>query len=195
MDNRIFNMRTNVHACDRTQGCTDTPKRVCTESWLWEKNPLPHRGIEPASVVCRSDALPTELHPHSISGFPQTVHSKICKLFTNFPELFFCKRQRPNLTDYIHILILFNLQHVIHCVIITVQKTNLSHFIIIIYTSQGMKLSSDSKSRNYWLFSLTAVKIYKLSKTSFEWFIFHRNSRPSKWQIIFPKTFKDFQRL
>ena len=30
----------------------------------WEKNPLQHWGIEPASVVCRSDFLPTELHPH-----------------------------------------------------------------------------------------------------------------------------------
>ena len=39
-------------------------KRVCTESWLWEKNPLPHRGIEPASATFRSDFLPTELHPH-----------------------------------------------------------------------------------------------------------------------------------
>ena len=38
-------------------GCTDTRKRVCTESWLWEKNPLPHRGIEPASAVWRSDVL------------------------------------------------------------------------------------------------------------------------------------------
>ena len=38
-------------------------KRVCTESWLWEKDPLPPRGIEPASATCRSDALPTELHP------------------------------------------------------------------------------------------------------------------------------------
>ena len=42
-------------------------KRVCTEGWLWEKNPLPHRGIEPVSAACRSDALPTELHPHPIS--------------------------------------------------------------------------------------------------------------------------------
>ena len=25
----------------------------------WKKNPLPHRGIEPASKACRSDALPT----------------------------------------------------------------------------------------------------------------------------------------
>ena len=43
-------------------GCTDTVR----ESALkvdWEKNPLPHRGIEPASAACRSDALPTELTP------------------------------------------------------------------------------------------------------------------------------------
>ena len=33
----------NVNACDCTRGCTDTCKRVCTENWLWEKNPLPHR--------------------------------------------------------------------------------------------------------------------------------------------------------
>ena len=32
-------------------------ERVCTERWLWEKNPLPHRRIEPASAACRSDAL------------------------------------------------------------------------------------------------------------------------------------------
>ena len=40
--------------------------RVCTESGLWEKNPLPHRGIEPASTVCGFDAVPTELHPNPI---------------------------------------------------------------------------------------------------------------------------------
>ena len=38
-------------------GCTDKCKRVCTESWLWEKSPLPHRGIEPASAEWWSDAL------------------------------------------------------------------------------------------------------------------------------------------
>ena len=42
-------------------------KRVSTESCLWEKNPLQHWGIEPASAACRSDALPTELHPHPFS--------------------------------------------------------------------------------------------------------------------------------
>ena len=30
-------------------------QRVCTESWLWEKNPLPHWGIEP---VCQQLAGP-----------------------------------------------------------------------------------------------------------------------------------------
>ena len=27
---------------------------------------MPHRGIEPASATCRSDALPTELHTHAL---------------------------------------------------------------------------------------------------------------------------------
>ena len=47
-----------------TGGLYGHRKRVCTESWLWEKNALPHQGIEPASVlrlVLESDALPTEL--------------------------------------------------------------------------------------------------------------------------------------
>ena len=39
-------------------------KRVRTESGPWEKNPLPHRGLEPA---CRYDVLPTELHPRPIT--------------------------------------------------------------------------------------------------------------------------------
>ena len=52
-----------VSARDGSRGCADTQKRVCTESGLWEKNPLLHRGIEPASAACRSEAQPTELHP------------------------------------------------------------------------------------------------------------------------------------
>ena len=39
-------------------------KRVCTESWHQEYNPLPHRGIEPVSVLLlafQSDVLPTVL--------------------------------------------------------------------------------------------------------------------------------------
>ena len=39
-------------------------KRVCTESWLGEKNPLPRWGIKVASVACRSDGVSAELHPY-----------------------------------------------------------------------------------------------------------------------------------
>ena len=34
-----------------------THVRECTESWLWEKNPLPHREVKPTSVAWQSDAL------------------------------------------------------------------------------------------------------------------------------------------
>ena len=63
MNYGIFNVQTAVKASDCTRGCTGHRKRVCAESRLWEKNPLPHRGIEPESAACRSDALSTELHP------------------------------------------------------------------------------------------------------------------------------------
>ena len=79
MDYRIFNVRTDVNACDCTRVCTDTRKRVCTESWPWEKSPLPHRGIEAASAACRSDALATELHPHTNSRVLaiNSIHSEM----------------------------------------------------------------------------------------------------------------------
>ena len=57
MNYEIFNVHTDVNACDCTRGMYGHRKRVCTESWLWDKNPLPHRGIEPASATFRSDAL------------------------------------------------------------------------------------------------------------------------------------------
>ena len=39
--------------------------RVCTESWLWEKNPLPQLGIKPVSAAWQSDALTNwATHPH-----------------------------------------------------------------------------------------------------------------------------------
>ena len=47
-----------VSECDCTREVYGHRKRVCTESWLWEKNSLPHRGIETVSAVWRSDALP-----------------------------------------------------------------------------------------------------------------------------------------
>ena len=57
-------------------GCTDTVREcVCTVSWLWEKNPLAHRGFEPCvSIEPRpfSRTLPAELSllfTYSISCF------------------------------------------------------------------------------------------------------------------------------
>ena len=46
----IFNMREDVDACDCTQGLHKHRKRVCSGSWLWEKNPLPHGA--PMSALC-----------------------------------------------------------------------------------------------------------------------------------------------
>ena len=57
-----YNMRTDVDACDCTWGLYGPCKRVCTESRLWEKNPLLHQGLKPTSVVClgfQPAAVPT----------------------------------------------------------------------------------------------------------------------------------------
>ena len=59
----IFNVLVDVDACGYTLGDVKHRKIFCTDSSLREKNPLLHRGIEPASVLClafRSNALPTE---------------------------------------------------------------------------------------------------------------------------------------
>ena len=82
MDYRIFNVCTDANVCDCTRGCTGTRKRVCTESWLWEKNLLPHRGIEPASAAWRSDALTNWANPlPSDRRHCPTVNSKsVCSL-------------------------------------------------------------------------------------------------------------------
>ena len=63
MDYGIFNVLTDVNACGCTRGCTDIV-RESAQKVDWEKNPLSHREIEPASATCRFDAPPTELHPH-----------------------------------------------------------------------------------------------------------------------------------
>ena len=64
MDCWIFNVRKDViDACNCTQGCTDTHKRVCTERCQGEKNPLLHWGIELASAAYRSDAVSAERSP------------------------------------------------------------------------------------------------------------------------------------
>ena len=80
----IFHMRTDVNArnctwlavvcvclCAFVCACVCMCVCVCVHAcmsvrthWsrLWKKNPLLHRGIEPASTVCQFGALPTELH-------------------------------------------------------------------------------------------------------------------------------------
>ena len=65
MDDRIFNVGTGVSACSCTWGCTDTMKGSALKV-DWEKNPLPHQAIEPASAACQSNTLPTELHPQPL---------------------------------------------------------------------------------------------------------------------------------
>ena len=76
-------------------GCTDTV-RVCTESWLWEKNPLSHRGLEPESVLrltFQSHTLPTELFPARLGCVKSTIHYawlycvKVCCVLLNLVVL------------------------------------------------------------------------------------------------------------
>ena len=68
-------MQKDVNACDCTWGSMDSVKEsVLTADW--EKNPLPHQGIEPALAACQPDAVPTELHPHPIT-IPNTVNTII----------------------------------------------------------------------------------------------------------------------
>ena len=50
-----------------TWGLCGHRKRVCTESWLWEENPLPHQKIQPVSEVCSSD---TSWMPYQLSYVP-----------------------------------------------------------------------------------------------------------------------------
>ena len=77
-------------------------KRVCTESWLCEKTPLPHQGIEPALPVFQSDALTIELHHHPTHSFikselqvvknmiPRIGRDKHCVLWTSRHDLTKC---------------------------------------------------------------------------------------------------------
>ena len=47
----IFNMHANADACNCIWGLDKHHNRVCTESWLWENNPLPQGGIGSVSVL------------------------------------------------------------------------------------------------------------------------------------------------
>ena len=65
MEYRIFNVHKDVNTCDCTQGCMDTI-RVCTVIWHWEKNPLPHRGVDQrpqraGPMLCQLSYIPNPL--------------------------------------------------------------------------------------------------------------------------------------
>ena len=47
----IFHVRADVEACNCARGLYGRRKRVRTASCLWKKNPSPHGGFEPASVL------------------------------------------------------------------------------------------------------------------------------------------------
>ena len=59
-------MQTNVNAWDCTCGCTDTVRESALKVDSGRKIPRRTGGSKPASATCRSDALPTELHPHVV---------------------------------------------------------------------------------------------------------------------------------
>ena len=62
-------------------GCTDTVRETALED-VWEKNPVPHRGREPASILrlaFQSGALPTKGIPAQFVGSymsPQSFNSR-----------------------------------------------------------------------------------------------------------------------
>lgn len=61
--------RTDVYACNCTQGLYKHRKRVRPERWLWETNPLPHQGVEPASTVHWARSLTNcQLYPCLLCG-------------------------------------------------------------------------------------------------------------------------------
>ena len=66
MGYRIFNVHTRgVNASGCTRGCTDNVRESALKADSGEEKKilLPHRRMEQASAVCRSNALPPELQP------------------------------------------------------------------------------------------------------------------------------------
>ena len=109
-------------------------KRVCTESWLWEKNPLPHRGIEPSSATCRSDDLPSELHQHLLL-FPLLIffffHKWLIYLFTYlFIDFLSCVRSNCLSTFLVCVFCCFLLSL---CVCMCVCGGGAGHFTIVVF--------------------------------------------------------------
>ena len=91
-------MHTGVNACSCLWGCTDTVRESALKVDSGRNNPLLQRGIEPASVACLCDAVPTELHPHpsepkfpTICCFCTQNHLTVVSVHTTLP-LFQCPK-------------------------------------------------------------------------------------------------------
>ena len=72
----IFNVLTDVDACNYTHGLYSYRKRVCAENRLWKKNPLLYLGHKPVSVLrlaFQLDTLATELFPPQIPTWIESV--------------------------------------------------------------------------------------------------------------------------
>ena len=85
----IFNVRTDADVCDCTRGHYGHRNIVRAGRWPREKNPLLHRGLEPASVLrlaFLSDDLPTELSPARPFHIPKfcavVIVSSVCFFFS-----------------------------------------------------------------------------------------------------------------
>ena len=73
MDYGIFIVRTDINAYDCTRGFTDIVRESAPKVDSRRKILCRTGGFEPASAACRSDALPTELHPHDEYGMDFSV--------------------------------------------------------------------------------------------------------------------------
>ena len=52
-----FGVHIDVDTLFAQQQLCEYHKRVCTGSWLWDENPLPHRAV--LHLAFQSDALPS----------------------------------------------------------------------------------------------------------------------------------------
>ena len=92
-----------------------TRKRVCTESWLWKENPLPHQGIEPVSAAWRSDALTSWATSHPFLFFFHLVSAifwmgKYSSAWNSAMSL--CTQESPHV---LHPLLPFKVAHILVC--------------------------------------------------------------------------------
>ena len=65
----LFNVHTDANACDSVRGLNEHRKRESAMKVDSGGNIFCGNGENLTSAACRPDALPTELHPHSLVSF------------------------------------------------------------------------------------------------------------------------------